>query len=206
MSFLGADDRRRIATAVRKAEQRTAGEFVTVIARRADTYLVNPLLIATASALALPGVLWLLDLVHGFVALYTLQLAVFIVLALLLCWQRMAVALVTDRIKAERVARRAREQFLLRGLTRTHARAGVLLFVAVAERRVELIADEGIHARVAPGTWEAIVAGFTASVREGRIADGFVAAIEAIADSLAAHFPRAPDDRNELPDRLVELD
>jgi putative membrane protein len=206
MSFLSEEDRRRIASAVRKAEQRTAGEFVTVIARRADTYLVNPLLIATAIALALPGALWLLDLTHSFIALYALQLTAFIVLTLLLCWQRIAVMLVPERIKAARVATRAREQFLLRGLTRTHARAGVLLFVAVAERRVELIADEGIHARVAPGTWDAIVAGFTASVREGRIADGFVTAIETIADSLAAHFPRGPDDRNELPDRLVELD
>jgi len=206
MSFLTENDRRRIAIAVRKAEQRTAGEFVTVIARRADVYLVNSLLIATALALALPGLLWLLDLVHSFIALYALQLAAFIVLGLLLCWQRVAVALVPDRIKAARVATRAREQFLLRGLTRTQARAGVLLFVAVAERRVELIADEGIHARVAAGTWEGIVAGFTASVREGRIADGFVAAIDAIADSLATHFPRGPDDRNELPDRLVELD
>jgi putative membrane protein len=107
---------------------------------------------------------------------------------------------------AERVARMAREQFLLRGLHRTEARAGVLLFVAVAERRVELIADEGIHARVAPGTWDAIIAGFTAAVREGRIADGFVAAIDAVADSLAAHFPRQPGDVNELPDRLVELE
>jgi putative membrane protein len=42
-------------------------------------------------------------------------------------------------------------------------------------------------------------------VREGRIADGFVAAIEAVADSLAAHFPRKSGDVNELPDRLVEL-
>ena len=206
MSFLSDDDRRRIVVAVRKAEQRTAGEFVTVIARRADTYLVVPLIVAATVALVLPGLLWFAGVLRAFVELYALQLGTFIVLALLLSWQRLAVALVPDRIKAERVVRRAREQFLLRGLHRTHARAGVLLFVAVAERRVELIADEGIHGRVQAGTWEKIVAGFTGSVREGRIADGFVAAIDAVADSLARHFPRAPDDVNELPDRLVEID
>jgi putative membrane protein len=205
MSFLSDEDRRRIAAAVRKAEQRTSGEFVTVIARRADTYLVLPLLIAAAAALALPGLLWFANLLHDFVALYVLQLTTFIVLALLLSWQRVAVRLVPHAIKAERVARLAREQFLLRGLHRTQARAGVLLFVAAAERRVELIADEGIHARVAPGTWEAIVTAFTAAVREGRIADGFIAAIDSVAASLAAHFPRQPGDLNELPDRLVEL-
>jgi putative membrane protein len=206
MSFLSEEDRRRIAIAVRKAEQRTAGEFVTVIARRADTYLVVPLLLAASVALALPGALWLLDATHDFVELYVLQLLAFAALALLLSWQRLAVVLAPGRVKAERAARRAREQFLLRGLHRTRERAGVLLFVAVAEHRVELLADEGIHARVAPGTWEEIVARFTAAVHAGHIADGFVAAIEAVADVLATHFPRAADDTNELPDRLVELD
>jgi putative membrane protein len=206
MAFLTESDRARIADAVRKAERRTSGEFVTVIARRSDTYLVMPLLIAAALALILPGAFWLLGLVHDFGTLYVLQLAVFIALALLLHWQVIAVQLVPERIKAARVTRRAREQFLLRGLHRTRERAGVLLFVSVAEHRVEIIADEGIHARVAPGAWDTIVANFTREVRERRVAAGFVGAIEAIAEILATHFPRAPDDANELPDRLVELD
>jgi putative membrane protein len=206
MAFLSEDDRRRIAVAVRKAEHRTAGEFVTVIARRADTYLVVPLLLATGAALALPGVLWLAGVLPDFFTLYALQLVTFVGLALLLRWQTLAARLTPGRLKAERVAARAREQFLLRGLHRTRARAGVLLFVAVAERRVELIADEGINERVPPGTWDGIIAAFAAAVHEGRIGEGFVAAIEAVADVLAAHFPRAADDLNELPDRLVELD
>ena len=206
MAFLTDSDRRRIAEAVRKAEQRTAGEFVTVIAPRSDTYLVMPLLIAGAIALILPGALWLFDATHSFGTLYVLQLATFIVLALLLQWPPIAVRLVPERIKAARATRRAREQFLLRGLHRTRERAGVLLFVSVAEHRVDLIADEGIHARVAPGTWDAIVATFIGEVRRRRVADGFVAAIDAVAGVLAAHFPRSPGDVNELPDRLVELD
>ena len=127
-------------------------------------------------------------------------------LALLLQWQPIAVRLVPERIKAARATRRAREQFLLRGLHRTKDRAGVLLFVSVAEHRVDLIADEGINALVPPGTWDAIVAAFIAAVRRRRVADGFVAAIEAVTAVLATHFPRAPDDTNELPDRLVVLD
>jgi putative membrane protein len=206
MAFLSDADRQRIADAVRAAERRTSGEFVTVIAPRSDVYLVVPLLIAAAVALILPGVLWLLDATHDFRALYTLQLVAFAALALLLQWQPIAVRLVPERIKAARATRRAREQFLLRGLHRTKDRAGVLLFVSVAEHRVDLIADEGINALVPPGTWDAIVAAFIAAVRRRRVADGFVAAIEAVTAVLATHFPRAPDDTNELPDRLVVLD
>jgi len=206
MAFLSEADRKRILEAVRKAERRTSGEFVAVIAPRSDTYLVMPLLLAAAIALILPGALWLLDATHDFHRLYALQLVAFAALALLLQWQRIAVRLVPERIKAARATRRAREQFLLRGLHRTKDRAGVLLFVSVLEHRVDLVADEGIHARVAPGTWDQIIATFTREVREGRVADGFVAAIEAVAAVLATHFPRDPGDVNELPDRLVELE
>jgi putative membrane protein len=206
MAFLSKADRQRILEAVRRAERRTSGEFVTVIAPRSDTYLVMPLLIAAAIALILPGTLWLFDATHSFGTLYGLQLLVFVVLALVLQWQPIAVRLVPHRVKAARATRRAREQFLLRGLHRTRERAGVLLFVSVLEHRVDLVADEGIHARVPPGTWDAIIATFAREVRQRRVADGFVAAIGAVADILESHFPRPADDLNELPDRLVELD
>jgi putative membrane protein len=206
MPLLSDADRTRIADAVRRAEQRTSAELVTVIAGSSDTYLAVPLLIAAAVALILPGALWLLDLAYGFGTLYAIQLGAFVVLALLLQWQPVAARLVPPHIKSARSSRHAREQFLLRGLHRTATRAGVLLFVSAREHHVEIIADEGISARVPPETWNRIIRTFTEAVRAGEVAKGFVAAIDAIADVLAQHFPRAPDDRNELPDRLVELD
>lgn len=206
MAFLTDSDRKRIADAVRAAERKTSAEFVTVIARASDTYLLMPLLAAAAVALILPGVLWLAGVFWTFGSLYAVQLASFAVLALVFQWRPVAMRLVPAWIKRARAARRAREQFMLRALHRTRHHAGVLLFVSVAEHYVEIIADEGIHARVAPGTWDEVVAAFTRRVRAGRAADGFVEATERIADLLATHFPRDPDDRNELPDRLVELD
>ena len=106
----------------------------------------------------------------------------------------------------QRQARRlAREQFYAQGLHLTRGRTGVLLFVSVAERYVEILADEGIHQRVPEGTWDRVVAEFVGRVREGRIAEGFSIAIAACGDILAAQCPREPDDRNELPDRLVQI-
>jgi putative membrane protein len=57
----------------------------------------------------------------------------------------------------------------------------------------------------APGTWDQAVADFVARVRAGRIAEGFLAAIAVVGDRLAEHFPRAPDDIDELPNRLIEI-
>ena len=104
-----------------------------------------------------------------------------------------------------RASRLAREQFFERGLHLTRARMGVLIFVSVAEHYVEIIADEGIDALVPPGTWDKAVADFIERVRAGRIAEGFLDMIEVIGARLAEHFPRAPDDRDELPNRLIEI-
>ena len=108
-------------------------------------------------------------------------------------------------LKRRRASRLAREQFLAHGLDRTRERTGVLIFVAVAERYVEIIADAGIDAVVPPGTWDQAVAAFVERVRTGRIAEGFLAAIGLVGDRLAEHFPPSADDVDELPNRLIEI-
>jgi len=80
-----------------------------------------------------------------------------------------------------------------------------LLFVSVAERYAEIIADKGIDATVPVGTWKKIIDDLTAAIGEGRSADGLVAAIAAIGAHLAQHFPPDARDPNELPDHLIIL-
>ena len=65
----------------------------------------------------------------------------------------------------------------------------MLLFVSVAEHYVEIIADKGINDVVPTGTWEHVVAEFVEKVKSGRIADGFVGAVEACGEPLVQHFP-----------------
>jgi putative membrane protein len=203
MAFLSAADEARILAAVRAAEARSGAEFVTVIARAADSYLLAPALAASAAALLLPGVVWLSGWLTEFVWLYALQLAAFLLLlaALAPCGARL-----TPRAAREAAARRlAHEQFLDLGLATTEGRNGVLLFVSAAERYVEILADRAADRAAPPGFWDETVAAFTAEVRAGRTADGFVAAIGRIGDLLEQAFPRAAGDVNELPDRLVRF-
>ena len=87
----------------------------------------------------------------------------------------------------------------------TRARTGVLVFVAVAEHYVEIIADEGINALVPPGTWDKAVADFVEQVRAGRVTEGFLAVVETVGTRLAEHFPPPPDDSDELPNESREL-
>ena len=81
------------------------------------------------------------------------------------------------------------EQFVSRGIARKKDRSGILIFVSLAERYARIIADDGIAARVPQSEWQAAVDALVAHMRDGRIADGFVAAIESCGTELAAYFP-----------------
>lgn len=208
MAYPSESDRTRIREAVEEAEARTSGEFVTVIARESDSYLYAPTLAAAILALALSGFVLVLPLpirIDAF-TLYMGQAIGFIVLAALFRLPALKRHLVPRGVRRRRAGRHARELFVELGLHRTKARAGLLLFVSLAERHVEIIADDGIQAHLQGNAlWEGIVEGFVAQVKRGGVADGFVAAIGACADIMAEHFPRGPDDENELPDHLIEI-
>ena len=88
------------------------------------------------------------------------------------------------------------------GMTRTAARNGVLVFVAVDDRKFAIVGDRGIHERVGAAFWDGLRDRLAARLREGRAADGLVEVLEAIGSELQRSFPRAGDDRNELADDL----
>lgn len=205
MAFLSDAERTQIAEAIRQAEARTTGEIVTVIAEASDGYWFVPLLWAAILSLLAPGAVLLIDPWIEPVTLYAGQLLVFAVLALLFRWTPVKMRLVPSSVKRRRAGRLAREQFLARGLHHTEGRTGVLLFVSVAERYVEVLADSGINDKVTPEVWTELVDAFLVKVRQGEVAAGFLGAVEQCGALLAEHFPRAGDDRDELPNRLVVL-
>ena len=205
MPFLTDEDRQKIAAAIAAAERRTSGELVTVVAQAADDYRYVAILWPALAALLLPAILLTVRPATSAWMLYLIQAASFVVLALIAHLPPVHLALVPGSIKRRRASRLAREQFFEQGLHRTRARTGVLIFVSIAEHHVEIIADQGINARVPPGTWDQAVADFVERVRAGQIAEGFLAAIALVGDRLAEHFPRRADDIDELPNRLIEI-
>lgn len=98
---------------------------------------------------------------------------------------------------------RARDLFAQYGVWNTEENAGVLVYVLLADRRVEIVADRGITARVSDDEWQAICRMMEAHFHEGRFEEGALAGIRAISELLVRHFPAREPDRNELPDRPV---
>jgi putative membrane protein len=194
-------DRSRIATAIRAAEAKTSGEIVCVLAQTSTDATALPVLLAALVALALP---WLLVAFTEMSVrrILVLQVLVFFLLAVVLCLPRVRVALLPRAARRFVAHRAAMEQFVIRGIVRKKDRTGILIFVSLAERYARIIADEGIAGRVPRSEWQNAVDALVAHTRDGRIAEGFIAAIEACGKVLAAHFPRTETSRDELPDRI----
>jgi putative membrane protein len=93
-------------------------------------------------------------------------------------------------------------QFAMRGIARKKDRSGIMIFVSLAERYARIIADDGIAARVPQSDWQAAVNALVAHMRDGRIADGFITAINVCGNELAKHFPRTATSSDVLPDRI----
>lgn len=100
---------------------------------------------------------------------------------------------------------RALEVFGLLRVWDTEDNAGVLVYLLLADRDVEIVADRGIDRQVAPDAWNAICTRMEVQFREGRFVEGVAAGIGEIGALLAAHFPHTADTPNELPDKPVIL-
>jgi len=222
--YLGEEEHRLVSDAVSAAEAHTSGEIVTVIAERSDGYtdiaLAWSILVAfTALAVvaAIPD--FYLGLVERVFDLWghrwterevlTLALGIgvvkFISMMLLQLIRPLKFFLIPGPIKTRRVHERATGFFRVGAEQRTVGSTGILVYLSMREHRAEILADRAIAEKVPPETWGEAMAVLLAEIREGRVAEGMAAAVAEVGKVLAEHCPRLEDDRNELPDRLIEV-
>jgi putative membrane protein len=200
---ISKEDHDAVAAAIHDAEQRSSGQLVCVLAHASSRYAHVPILWASVLALLLPWPLiywtdWSVQ------RIFVLQLVLFLAAGIALSWMPLRLTLVPRPVRRARAHRAAIEQFFLRHVSHTQNRSGVLIFVSLAERYARIVADEGIAAKVPNAEWQAAIDALVAHMRDGRIAAGFIAAIERCGAVLAAHAP--PDGAPPvLPNRLYVI-
>lgn len=204
MVALQTVDEERIAAAVHAAEVGTRAELVCVMARTSSNYEFFPLVWAALAALSAPWIVIELTL-WSVQRVFVVQLAVFVVLLAILSVPMVRMRLVPRAIKRRRAHRAAAEQFLLRGLMRTRERTGVLIFVSLAERYARVIVDEGVSSRIEESRWTEAIAVLVDHARDGRMTEGYVAAVGLCGRLLAEHLPAGSDPSNELSDRFFMI-
>jgi putative membrane protein len=230
MKKLSPSDLAAIEAAVSAAEARTTGEIYCVVTEESSHYGETPLAWAAGVALLGPAVLlaagvhvtipdlfasWSASEVgaaietavrRALIGAIVVQGLLFVATAAVVSIPAVRRALTPRGVKRQRVQRRAAEQFAAKGLHLTRERTGVLIFVSLAEKMAELIADDGIADHVEPHVWDRAMAALTDGMKRGDVEAGFAAAVGLCGEVLAAKFPARPGDNpNELPDGVVVL-
>jgi putative membrane protein len=224
MLRLSDADRQKVSAAIAAAEATSNGEIVAVATPISDAYhdvglhwALVPLFAVLAWAAWRPtALIWWYNFLFGgwqpdptLSQLLTLLMFFaalkFTVALLVLKWMPLRLALTPAATKHRRVRRRAVSVFKAAAERRTAGRTGILIYLSMAERRAEIVADEAILKVTDDHTWGEAMTALISEVRDGRPADGIVAAIERVGLVLAEHFPRSADDINEIPDKLIEL-
>ena len=222
-------DHTRIIAAIRTAETQTSGEIFCVLAKEVSSYRDISLLWAAGAAFLLPLALvpfgfepsWIPGMATGWdaahlsaqgtetsqaLAAYALvQAAVFVLTYCALRLPPLRRWATPRGVRRSRVRKAALHQFLAHGLHVTEERTGVLIFAALDDHQVEVIADKGIHSRVDQTLWADAVEALTSGLRDSRPADGFETAITLVGGVLAEHFPPRPRNPDEIANRLVEI-
>jgi len=217
----------RIGEAIAAAEANTSGEIFCVLARRVSSYRDISLGWAAGAAMLLPlGLIplgfdpaWIPGLGDGWqsahlsstdvvvgqsLAAYVLvQATVFLAVFLLTSIPGVSRMVTPRSVRRARVRRAAMQQFLAHGLHVTQDRTGVLIFAALSDHQIEVVADEGIHSKVDQTVWADAVEALARGLKKGDPGTGFEAAIALCGKVLAEHFPPRAKNPNEIKDRLV---
>ncbi len=98
----------------------------------------------------------------------------------------------------------ATQEFARLGMHRTRERNAILLLVAPRSRSFAFYGDTAIHEKCGPAFWQELADALSADFQREAFTDGIVAALAKAGELLVAHFPRRPDDRNELANSVIE--
>lgn len=221
--MFSAQDQKRISAAIKSAEAATSGEIVVIVSTQPQRYLATALSLAALLALALPlvallagwspsGMLPDWDMLtardqerRSLETLIVLQSLVFGATMALGWFTPLGRILTPQGLRRDRVHRAALSQFHARGLNATTGRTGVLLYVDEPDHIAEIIADTAVFEKVAAEHWADTIDALTDGIKSGTPVEGLVAAIDRAGHVLTTHFPPLANDRNELPDHLIEI-
>jgi len=203
--FLTKQEQEQIIQTVQEVEKTTSGEIVPMVVSASYNYPRAELAGALTLGLitAVPATLALVQNdMWTFMGLFALAFLLFHFLIKKL--PGLKLLFITAREMAEEVEEAATLAFYRHNLHLTRDRTGILIFISVFERKVWVLADQGINQKVPPRTWEEIVAIITKGIKEQKAADAVCQAIRRCGRLIEEHFPRKADDTDELANLIIE--
>jgi putative membrane protein len=227
--MLSAIEEDRIEAAVIEAEEGTSGEILCVLAGEVSKYREVPIAYAAAVSLALPPILlalsvrplaafvddlWALaqagalerelSLALGIYA--AAQIALFLITFAIVSIPAVRRRLTPRTLKSHRVAKAAHHQFVSISARAMGSETGVLIFVALDDRQVQILADAGIHDKVGDPVWNKAVAAIGTAMSAGHDpTSGIIEAVKICGAALKEHYPEREPHAHAFKARPIEV-
>jgi putative membrane protein len=197
--FFSAEEQEQIRKAIEDVEAHTSGEVATMVVDRSDSYREAE----TLGAVLIAGLLALIVAVpfhHITIWSYVPMVFVLYLPAWLLFRHipRLCLPFVGGKRIEEAVRERAFRAFFEKGLHRTRDETGILIFISLLEHKVWILGDRGINEKIDPESWQALAQQVAEGIKANRNSEALTRVIAQCGEELRKHFPRNPDDIDEL--------
>lgn len=215
--YFSEEDLGAIEQEVKQSEKEISGEIVPVFVERSHHY-PETIWRAAVFGMVLTGLILLgIDALMGWKELFFISSHIIYLVSICgggLVFAVLAVTspqlkrlLVSPDTMQEQVTEKAYRAFLDFELFSTRQRTGILIFVSLFEHRVQIIGDKGINAKVSQQEWDHIVAEILPLLKKHNNTEALIKAVRLAKELLLKHgFTAGPEDQNELPDHLREID
>lgn len=205
MYKISNETKQKIQEAIFETEKKTSSELVVVVTQKSGNYLYITMLITSLISLLLPfGFLFFVPEIDA-KSIYEIQLLVFMILFLTFNIQNVLYFLLPKSIFINAAKLKAYETFRIRGLQKTSNYQAVMVFVSLYEKYIEIITDSAISAKIDNSVWQNTIDTFLQNIKNDKFEEGYIQAIHEIGNILTHHFPINQNDKNELPDGLIEV-
>ena len=202
--LLNFEERDKLEELVRDSEAKTDAEIVVVLARRSDSYLYAPSLVAAVAGMLVPfiSIYWPFWLdTHELVLV---QMSVFISLATFFRIPALQRNLVPKRTKFFRASNLAMRHFLAQGVHTTKDNLGVMIFISEFERYIEIVVDYGVSERISEDVWAKAVNLAIPFLKQNKAFDALNRIIGDVGKILQDEFP-ITEDKQELPNHIIMI-
>ena len=203
--FFSKEEQQKIEAAVKKAETTTSGEIVPMVVNSSYEYPRAELIGGGTLALAVGLIFsWAVGNESIWWFLPAFIVGFFFFQRLIRNLPGLKRKLIHPEEFDVEVREKALVSFVEQGLHETRDKTGILILISLFERRVQVLADSGINAKVPENTWDEVVNIITQGLKTGTSCDAICQAVERCGELLQNHFPIKADDTDELPNLIIE--
>lgn len=203
-NFFTGSEQAAIAAAIKEVEKNTAGEIAVMVVDQSDTYPEGAILAGLIAGVFLSLVVTQLYF-NDSLTYFMIFFAGFVpgIGWLANCLPAFKRIFISRNRLAEMVREQAVQAFYEKGLYRTRDATAVFFFISLFERKLWILADEGINSRISPAELQAYAGDMAEGIRQGRAAEVLCTEIARLGLVLAEHFPARDDDVDELSNQVI---